>query len=202
MSNTKAKSHSPLVLSVLTLDAHLADLDRLGAKIESLEMESDFDFEQAQKNIELFSKAGEAVSAEIGVMAKALHEARQQAENIATMVAGKAEILHGRKVQVQQKMEELRELGENVKEVTSSLGDLRQPEGQPRTAEAQAMLTARLTEVDMKIRPLIEKAQALKKEAQDSKMKVLEQSADSLSQSLTAISQKLTAFQQAHQPSH
>lgn len=199
--STKNKTNSPLVDSVLTLDGHLADLSRLGAKIEALEMQSDFDFEQAQKNIELFAKAGESVSTEIAVMAQALNEARNRAEAIAVMVAGKAEILHARKLDVQAKMEELRDLGESVKSLSVSLADMKKPAVDV-SVEEKAQWSMRLSEVELQIRPLIEKANSLRKEAQTARMKVLEQSADSLSQSLTAISQKLNAVQPQDQVSH
>jgi prophage DNA circulation protein len=197
----KNKTNSPLVESVLSLDGHLADLSRLGAKIEALEMQSDFDFEQAQKHIELFAQSGEKVSAEIATMAQALNDARNNAETIALMVAGKAELLQARKASVQAKMEELRDLGESVKEVSRSLAGLQRP-GADVSPEERAQWSMRLAQVELQIRPLIEKAKSLRKDAQEARMKVLEQSADSLTQSLTAISIKITASQPQDQVSH
>lgn len=193
---SKLKNPSALVRAVLALDTHFSDLIRLGAKIESLDMESNFDFEQAQRCMDHFAKAGQGVSEEVVAMSQALNEARGQAEAAAQMVAARAELLQSRKNEVNAKMQEFRELGEKVRDLTVSLADLKRPEGEIVTEEDRARLAQRLSIVQLQIHPLIEKAQSLKKEAQTSKMKVLEQSADSLGQSLGAISQKLDAFQE------
>lgn len=196
MSNvTNIKTPSPLVKAVVALDNHLSDLNRLGTKIEAMELQSDFDFEQAQRHIDLFAKAGQSVSDEIVTMATALNDARAQAEAMAQMVSARAEILAARKLAVQAKMEELRVLGESVRTLTVSLAELKPATGVEVSPTDQAQMAIRLSDADSQIRPMIEKANALKKEAQEAKMKVLEQSADSLSQSLTAISRKLSAFQ-------
>ena len=202
MSDVKIKNPSPLVRAVLALDAHFSDLVRLGAKIESLDMESNFDFEQAQRQIDHFAKAGQGVSEEVILMSNALNVARARAEAAAQIVTVKAEQLAARKIEVQTRMEEVRELGEKVKDLSVSLQRLHRPEGADVSDEDRARMAMRLAEVEMQIQPLIEKAKFLKKEAQASNIRILEQSADSLGQSLLAISQKLTVFQQGGHAPH
>ncbi|HMN67871.1 MAG TPA: hypothetical protein PKC28_04965 [Bdellovibrionales bacterium] len=202
MSDVKIKNPSPLVRAVLALDAHFSDLVRLGAKIESLDMESNFDFEQAQRQIDHFAKAGQGVSEEVILMSNALNVARARAEAAAQIVTVKAEQLAARKIEVQTRMEEFRELGEKVKDLSVSLQRLHRPEGADVSDEDRARMAMRLAEVEMQIQPLIEKAKFLKKEAQASNIRILEQSADSLGQSLLAISQKLTVFQQGGHAPH
>ena len=202
MSDVKIKNPSPLVRAVLALDAHFSDLVRLGAKIESLDMESNFDFEQAQRQIDHFAKAGQGGSGEVILMSNALNVARARAEAAAQIVTVKAEQLAARKIEVQTRMEEFRELGEKVKDLSVSLQRLHRPEGADVSDEDRARMAMRLAEVEMQIQPLIEKAKFLKKEAQASNIRILEQSADSLGQSLLAISQKLTVFQQGGHAPH
>ncbi len=196
------KSQSQLVTSVLTLDGHFADLQRLGEKIESLRMETDFDFDQVKRHMELFSKAGEGVSSEIVLFATALNEARAKAESMAQKVSEKAEVLRVREEQVQAKMSELQQLGDAVRTLTQSLGVIRPQEGETVTPEDRAKIEMKLSEVDLQLTGLIEKATELRKDAQSSKMKLVEQSADSLRQSLEAIHQKLVIFQVSDQPGH
>lgn len=201
MSNTKNKDQSALVHSVTILDGHLSDLARLGAKLEEMELDSDFDFEQAQRHIDLFAQAGEGVSAEIVKLAAALNDARAEAEAWATKVTTQAEKLAARKIAVQGKMEELRALGESVRLLTLALTEIK-PASADISPEEKAQLMTRLGEADQQLQPLIERAQVLRKEAQFAKMKTLEKSADALSQSLTAISQKLGHLQPHGLTSH
>ena len=61
MSN-KIKRDSPLVKSVMALDAHLNELERVGTKINSTDMTSDFDFDYIQKLMTRFAECGQGVS--------------------------------------------------------------------------------------------------------------------------------------------
>ena len=201
MSESNKKAQSPLVQSVITLDTYFSELSRLGAKIEDLRMETDFDFEQVKRHMELFSKAGEGVSSEIVRFAAALNEARAAAEAVAQKVSERAEILRVREEQVQNKMLELQQLGDSVRVITQSLGGIR-PTGETVTAEDRAKIEMKLSEVDLLLGGLIEKATNLRKEAQDSRMKAVEQGADSLRQSLEAIHEKLSVFQVSELPGH
>jgi chromosome segregation ATPase len=195
----KLKNPSPLLQAVLKLDTYFSELIRLGAKIETLDLKSDFDFEQAERLIKSFAKNGEGVSEEIVLMLNALTDLRTQAEAAATIVAERADILQARKNEQQAKMEHFRVLGEKVRDLTASLSAFKMNEGANLSDEERASLTAHLAEFETQLRPLIEEAQALKKEGQQSKIKILEQSADSLGQSLAAVSQKLSAVREQQQ---
>ena len=48
MSETN-QDQSPLVKAVLALDSHLTELERLGAKINTMDLKSEFDFAHAQR---------------------------------------------------------------------------------------------------------------------------------------------------------
>lgn len=195
MSETvQIKNPSPLVKAVLALDAHFSNLLRLGERIESLEMKSNFDYEQAQGHLEHFAKAGQGVSEEVVVLAQALAEVRARAEAVAAAVAERAERVNERQGLVQAKMREFMELGEQVRELNFSLQESRQPEGAILTDEDRERYRAQLARFDERVRPLIEKAEALRKEGQDSRIRELEQGADSLGQKLKAVSQKLSSL--------
>lgn len=61
MSN-KITRDSPLVKSVLALDNYLAELERVGARINSTDMTSDFDVEYIQKLMTRFAECGQSIS--------------------------------------------------------------------------------------------------------------------------------------------
>jgi hypothetical protein len=192
----KLKNPSPLVKSVLALDTHFSDLQRLSAKINEIELKSDFDYEQIQRLINHFTECGQNVSGEVLNLSTQLNEARNQAEAAAQIVSARAEQLQVRKAQEQQKMESFRLLGEKVRELTFSLQGLKPSETATGSDEDRAKLSMGLSEIEVKLHPLIEEAQQLKQEAKNSKMRVLEQSADALGQSLQAVSQKLSTYHQ------
>lgn len=192
----KIKDPSPLVQAVLKLDSYLSEIVRLGNKIESMDLKSDFDYEQAQKLMNRFAECGTGVSEEVMNLSATLTAARTQAEAAAQVVAAKAEQLEARQNVHQEKMDNFRTLGEKVRDLTLSLNDLKRPEGENLTEQDQAEVAARLSDFQMKLKPLIEEARTLRTDAQGSKLKTLEQGADSLVQSLSAIGRKLETFAQ------
>ena len=194
----KIKNPSPFLQSVLKLDNYFSELVRLGEKVETMDLKSDFDFEQAERLIKHFAECGEGVSQEVVVMSQALSDLRGQAEHAAKIVAARADVLQARKEEQQRKMEEFRLLGEKVRDLTTSLSGFKFQEGAQLSDEERSQLTSRLAEFEARLRPLIEEAQTLKKVGHESKIKILEQSADSLGQSLQAISQKISSVRDHH----
>lgn len=192
--NTKIKNPSPLVEAVLKLDNYLAEIVRLGAKIEEMELKSDFDFEQVQRLMTHFAECGQGVTDEVMSLSKHLNEARALAETAAQTVSARAELLQARQEEHQKRMDDFRSLGERVRELTMSLNDLKQPEGAVLSEQEQAKVSMRLGEFQLQLEPLISEARHLKTEARNSKMKTLEQGAQSLEQSLTAIGSRLESF--------
>ncbi|KYG70636.1 hypothetical protein AZI85_01490 [Bdellovibrio bacteriovorus] len=190
----KIKNPSALVEAALKLDNYLSEIVRLGAKIDEMELKSDFDFEQVQRLMNRFTECGLGVSDEVVRLSTSLNEARAEAEKAAALVAAKAEQLEARQNQHQQKMEQFRALGEKVRELTLSLNDLKRPEGEQISDEEQSKVAMRLAAFQLQLEPLIDEARNLKKEAQVSRLKTLEQGADSLEQSLTAIGRRIHAF--------
>ncbi|KYG68725.1 hypothetical protein AZI87_05705 [Bdellovibrio bacteriovorus] len=190
----KIKNPSALVEAALKLDNYLSEIVRLGAKIDEMELKSDFDFEQVQRLMNRFTECGLGVSDEVVHLSTSLNEARAEAEKAAALVAAKAEMLEARQNQHQQKMEQFRALGEKVRELTLSLNDLKRPEGEKVSDEEQSKVAMRLAAFQLQLEPLIDEARTLKKEAQVSRLKTLEQGADSLEQSLTAIGRRIHAF--------
>ena len=65
MNEIRVKNPSALVQAVVALDNHFSEINRLGGKIESIELKTDFDFEQLQRFMSLFSQCGEGVSVEV-----------------------------------------------------------------------------------------------------------------------------------------
>lgn|GEM_PF-2145804 len=192
--SNKIKDVSPLVQSVLTLAGHFAELDRLSARIEEMELKSEFDFTQVRRLMTRFSETAEAVSTDVIDLSSQLNNSRAQAEAAAAIVAAKAEAVQARQSEQDEKLMAFKNLAEKVNALGQEMKELRRPEGEVLSEDDRTKLTFRLSELDLQLQPLIEEARVLKKEAQSSKMKVLEQNAESLTQSLMAVSQKLAAF--------
>jgi hypothetical protein len=185
------KNETPLVKAVLALDEHFAELDRLGAKINSLEMKSEFDFEHAERLMARFAECGQGVSDEVTALAQHLNDARARAEAMAAGVAERAALVKARKSNEQEKYEEYRQLGEKVRELSFAMAELKPEPGAEVNDETRAKMSARLAAFEDQLNPLIVRAQNLRNDARNSKIKLLEQNADSLTQTLQAIQQKL-----------
>jgi len=191
---SKDKDQTDLVKAVLALDEYFSELDRLGAKINSLEMKSEFDFEHAEKLMARFAECGQGVSDEVTKLAQHLSVARARAESVAAEVAKRAELVRSRKSSANDKFEEFRQLGEKVRELSEAMNELRRDESQPITDDDRTLITARLVAFEDQLGPLIVRAQALRQDARESKIKLLEQNADSLSQTLLAIQSKISSL--------
>lgn len=196
--NESKKPQSPLVKAVLTLDEHFAELERVGTKINTMELKSEFDLEHAQKLLMRFAECGHGVSEEVTNLGQLLNEARSRAETIASGVAERAAQLQSRKVDEQAKLAEFNELGTKVRELSAGLASLRRGEGEQLTPEDRAKISLSLSQFESQLAPLIEHAQRLRREAHEAKMKSLEQNADSLTQTLQSIQTKLNGLHLPH----
>ncbi len=194
MSNTNKKNQSPLVQSVLALDEHFGELERLGNKINSLDMKSEFDFEHAQRLMNRFAECGEGVSVEISSLATHLGEARERAEAMAKGISARVDLITARKGEKQAKIDKFNALSEKVRELSVLLSQMRRPQGEIYSDEERAKITMSLSQIELQLGPLILEAQAFRKEARESKMKLLEQNADSLTATLQTIEQRLGAL--------
>jgi uncharacterized protein YoxC len=193
------KNPSPLVLALLTLDEHFSELNRLATRVEEIDLKSNFDFEQSERLITRFAEAGQAISEDIVHFVKVLNETREQAELAAQKVSAKAEILKGRKEDIQSKMARFQILSDKVGDLNQSLMQFQRPAGEALTPNEITEMKTRLTEIAQQLQPLIEEAQVLKNIGYDSKLKALEQNAESLRQSLIAVSVKISGMTQTLQ---
>jgi hypothetical protein len=190
MSN-KSKQDSPLVKSVLALDNYLSELERVGAKINSTDMTSDFDVEHIQTLMTRFAECGQGIAEEVTNLSTRLQEAQTRAEAVARGVAGQAELWNIRKNERDEKFEKFRILGEKVRELNATISQFRRPQGQGLSDEDRANLTSNIPAFEAQLSLLIEELQDLRKSARDSRMKTLEKNAESLAQSLQAVRTKL-----------
>jgi hypothetical protein len=172
MSN-KAKKDSALVKSVLALDNYLAELERIGTKINSTDMSRDVDIEFVQKLMTRFAECGEGISQEVANLAANLQEAQARADAVAKGVAKQAEALRARRKEIDEKFEAFRLLGEKARELNTSIGK------------------ASVEEVEAQLGALIDELQSLRETARGSRMKALEKNVESLAQSLQAARKKL-----------
>lgn len=185
------KDQSPLVASVLALDSHLADLERLGAKINEAQMKSDFDREQMRRLLTHFAEYGQNVAHEVTELSTHLNAARARAEEVAVGVAKRATELESRQADHKSQWDQFQALNERVRALNASISCLRRPEGVILSADEQDHLAASLGGLDLQLEPLIAEAERIRAQAQQTNVKLLEQNADALAQSLLAVRQKI-----------
>jgi chromosome segregation ATPase len=184
MSN-KAKRESPLVKSVLALDNYLTELERVGMKINSTDMTSDFDIEFVHKLLTRFAECGQGISEEVANLSAHLHEAQARAEAVAQGVSKQAEKFQARKKEQDEKLEEFRLLGEKVRNLSAAIGELR-------GTKDREKLTSNLPVFETQLTGLIEDLQKLRQSARESRMRGLEKNAESLVQTLQTVRKKLS----------
>jgi chromosome segregation ATPase len=190
MSN-KDKRDSPLVKSVLALDNYLAELERVGTRINSTDMTADVDIDYIQKLMTRFAECGQGVSEEVGKLTGQLLEARERAEAVAQGVAGQAELLNKRRTEQNEKLEKFRVLGEKVRELNAAISQFRPPRGQLLTHEDHQRLKSSIPALQTQVAVLIEELQELRQSARNARMRALEKNAESLAQTLQAVQKKL-----------
>jgi chromosome segregation ATPase len=178
----KARKESPIVKSVLALDTHLSELERVGTKINSTDMTDDFDVEFVQKLMARFAECGQGVSSEVANLSAHLQEAQTRAESIALGVGRQAELFNARRKEHIDRMEEFRILGEKVRDLNTGIGQFRND-----PAELQAKIPA----LEAQLIGLLEDLNKLRSSARDSRMRALAKHAESLAQALQSARKKL-----------
>ena len=178
----KIKRDSPLVQSVLALDNYLAELERVGNRINSTDLTANFDIELLQKLMTRFAECGQGISAEISNLSVQLREAQSRAEVVAQGVGAQAELFNSRRNEYNEQLEKFRLLGEKVRELNAAI---------KLTGEDREKLTSNLPVVETQLDALIEELQELRKSARESHMRSLEKNAESLAQSLQNLRKKL-----------
>jgi chromosome segregation ATPase len=181
----KAKRDSPLVKSVLALDNYLAELERVGSKINSTDMSADVDLEYMQKLMGRFAECGQGISEEVNNLSTQLRQAQGRAEEVARGVSSQAELLKIRREEQDRKLEEFRMLGEKVRGLNTVISGFR---------DDRVKLKSNLPAVESQLGDLIQALQTLRTSARDSRMKALEKNAESLAQSLEAARKKLRSL--------
>jgi chromosome segregation ATPase len=181
MSN-KAKRESPLVQAVLALDEHLAELERIGMKINSTDMNDDIDVEFIQKLMGKFAECGQGIATEVANFSTHLQEAQIRSQAIADGVGRQAELFKVRRDEQNEKLEQFRVLGEKVRDLNAEISRFR---------DDRAQLVANIPHLETQLSVLIDELNNLRQSARGSRMKALEKSAESLSQTLQAVRKKL-----------
>jgi DNA repair exonuclease SbcCD ATPase subunit len=173
----KTKRDSPLVQSVLALDHQLAELERIGGKINSTDMTADVDVDFVQKLMTRFAECGRSISEEVSNLSTHLQQAQSRAESVAQVVSKQAELFKVRRDEQMEKLEQFRALGERVRVLTETTADLRDRSTIP---AFEAQLTV-----------IIDELEKLRESARNSRMKALANNAQSLVQRLQAVLKKL-----------
>src|SRR5688572_10012973 len=190
MSN-KNQRDSPLVNSVLALQGHLNELERVGAKINSADLTADIDVEYIQKLLNRFAECGQGISEEVSNFSMHLQDAQSRAESVAQEVSRQAEVFKIRRNEQNEKLEQFRLLGQRVGEINAAISLFRRPAGQGFTEEDRSALASNIPGLERQLAVLIGELQDLRSSARSSRMRALEKNAESLTQSLQAVQTKL-----------
>lgn len=189
----KTNRESPLVAAVLALQNHLAELERLGSRINSTDMTSEVDSDHVQKLMKRFAECGQGVADEVKNLSVHLQQARARAEAIADGVARQAEAFNTRRNEQNTHLERFRVVGERVRELNAAISRSRLPDGDADGEERS--LVSNLSGLEQQLTDLIVELQDLRDSARGSRMKDLEKDAGSLAQTLQALKSKLRNLQ-------
>ena len=190
MSN-KTKRDSPLVKAVLALDNYLSELERVGTKISSTDMQSDFDIDFIQKLMARFAECGQGVSDEVTNLSTHLREAQARAESVAQAVSRQAELFAVRRNEQNEKLEQFRVLGDKVRDLSAAISQFRRPRGGSLTQEDREKLRSSIPDFETQVAALIDELQNLRESARNSGMKSLQKNTESLVQTLQAVRKRL-----------
>jgi hypothetical protein len=175
-----SKQDSPLVSSILALQDHLTELERIGGKIMSTDMTSEVDVDFIQKLLTHFAECGQSMSDEVKNLSILLKDAQSRAETMAEAVSRQAKAFNIRRNEQNEYLEKLRLLGGKVRALNASL-----------TGEDGVALKSNIPLLDHELAVLIEELQQMRRSAEASRMTTLEKSAESLAQALQSMQMKL-----------
>ena len=190
MSN-KDKRDSALIKTVVALDNHLAELERIGTKINAVDMTAAIDMDHVQKLMTRFAECGQEISKQVADLSTQLQEAQGRAEVVAQDVSRQAVAFKIRREEQNEKLEQFRVLGEKVQALNAAIREFRPPKGAGLTKEDRAKLTANVPGYESQLVQLIEELRDLRQSARNSRMKSLDKGAESLVQTLQIVRKKL-----------
>jgi hypothetical protein len=180
-----------MVTAVLALQDCLNELERVGIKINSTDLDGEIDVEHIQKLLNHFAECGQGISDEVTNLSVHLQEAQTRAQTIAQGVSRQAEIFRDRRNEQNEKLEQFRLLGERVREINAAISVFKRPAGQGLTDEDRSALASNVPALEGQLAQLIGELQELRTSARGSRMRTLERNAESLTQSLQAVQVKL-----------
>jgi capsule polysaccharide export protein KpsE/RkpR len=187
----KTKRDSPLVASVLALQNHLDELERIGSKINATDMNAEVDVEYIRKLMSHFAECGQRVSEEVANLSTQLHQAQTSAQRIAEGVSRQAEAFKARSDEQNEQLEKFRILGERVRELNSSLSQFRRSHENGHAEQDRSVLASSIQSLERELVVLIKDLQELRNSARSSRMRQLEKESESLAQTLQAVHEKL-----------
>jgi hypothetical protein len=187
----KTNSDSPLVASVLALQTHLDELERIGGKINTTDMSGEVDADYVRKLLTRFAECGQSVSQEVLNLSTHLQQAQTAAQSIAAGVSRQASAFKVRTDEQLLHLEKFESIGERVRELNASLTQFRQPGENGHSEQDPAAMASRVQAVERELIVLINDLRDLRNAARDVGMRKLEKDAESLGQTLQSLSDKL-----------
>jgi len=185
---------SPLAATVLALQNHLEELERIGNKINSIDMSGDVDVEHVQKLMARFAESGQGVWEEIRSLSGHLQHAQASAEAVANGVARQAEAFKARTLEQQEHLNKFSLLGEKVRAINTAMSEFRKPRGEGFTESERTALRTKIQDLEGELIALIAELQDLRDAARGARMRKLEKDAESLAQTLQAVHAKIREF--------
>jgi DNA repair exonuclease SbcCD ATPase subunit len=188
------KDQSPLVQTVVALDHHFLELERIGRMIHEMKLRSDSEFEYGRRLMGYFAEAGEGVTLEITTLSKLLNEARARAEQIGTLVEARTEELSTRRGEHENLSEQFEALALKVGGLSGELNNLKRDPALELTAADRVEISAQLAGVGLRLGPFINEAVRIRNIARAAKIKSVDQKAESMTQTLQNLQTRLNSL--------
>jgi hypothetical protein len=185
---------SPFAQAALALDEEFAQLERLSGEIERQDVETDNGLERSKLLLVRFTECSQRIGEGVQRLSSTLNDARTRAEQAASSVAARAQLIQERQNRVDAILGRFQNLSEMVAKVTGLIGQLQKNDRGELNDEQKKMLIEKLPEIDRQMGTLIDEAQKIRGEAREQNLRALEKNADSLGQTLQSARQKLGQF--------
>jgi len=190
MPSVKLEALSEFGRIALKLDRDFSELERLSAKIERLNLESESDLDHAVKLLGEFALQGQEIGRDMQEFSKALEAARERSDAAAKSVSERAGRVQERQQRRAQLQERLVRLEQELKTANAGLTGGRKGDREA-SEEEKARIKTQFAELRSRLSEFIEPAEKIRDEAAQLKFRRIERDAQSMLDTLLALRRKL-----------
>jgi len=178
-------------LAAVALDTEMTRFEGLGARLESLNFESDKGMNKASELLSEIAASRERLQRGMQEMARSLERARDRNNVAEQNIAERLKIWVERQAVVERLTARFKILGESVRHLNEMVTALKQAPQSASSDGEPVNLRVQLTNAMKPLATLVEEAKNLVQEARAANMQGLERNADTLRQTLQGIHNRL-----------